>query len=92
MRLQPSGVPVAGALAALSLVLAGCGPNLIERLSNFWSLSCCGVVIVVLDLIALLELAGSTRPTREKVLWALIVVFFPLLGCILYYFIGRKRA
>lgn len=90
MRLQSTGVPVGGAIAVLSLVLAGCGPNLIERLSNFWSLSCCGIIVVVLDLIALLELAGSTRPTREKVLWALAIVFFPILGCILYYFVGRK--
>ncbi len=79
------------ALVGSTLLLAGCGPNLIERIGNFWALSCCGVVIVVLDILALLELAGSSRSTGDKVLWALLIVFFPLLGCILYYFVGRRR-
>lgn len=80
------------ALLALSaLVLAGCGgPNLIERLSNFWSLGCCGIVIVILDIIALVELAGSSRSTANKLLWALLIVFFPVGGVILYYLFGRS--
>ena len=90
MRSVTTTLPAAGLVALSSLVLAGCGPNLIERVGNFWTLSCCGLVIVILDIVALLELAGSTRPTSNKVLWALLIVFFPLLGCILYYFIGRK--
>lgn len=81
------GVAVFG---ALSVLLAGCGPNLFERLGNFWTLSCCGGVIVILDILALLELAGSERSTGDKLLWALLIVFFPLLGLILYYFFGRK--
>jgi hypothetical protein len=73
-----------------SLVLAGCGPNLFDRVSNFWSLSCCGIVIVILDIIALLELAGSNRSTGDKVLWALLIIFFPVGGLLLYYFFGRR--
>jgi cytochrome bd-type quinol oxidase subunit 2 len=73
-----------------TLLLAGCGPNLFERISNFWSLSCCGVVIVILDVIALIELAGSSRSTGDKVLWALLIIFFPILGVILYYFFARR--
>lgn len=76
-------------VVAFSLLLAGCGPNLFDRVANFWSLSCCGVVIVVLDILALLELAGSTRSTGDKVLWAILIIFFPLGGLILYYFLGR---
>ncbi len=74
----------------LALFVSGCGPNLFDRVANFWSLSCCGGVIVVLDIIALLELAGSTRSTADKVLWALLIIFFPLGGLILYYFFGRR--
>jgi cytochrome bd-type quinol oxidase subunit 2 len=77
-------------VTASSLVLAGCGPNLFDRVANFWSLSCCGIVIVVLDIIALLELAGSNRSTGDKVLWALLIIFFPVGGLILYYFFGRR--
>lgn len=84
-------LPQALILLLTSILLAGCGPNLFERVGNFWTLSCCGVVIVVLDILALLELAGSARSTGDKVLWALLIVFFPLLGLVLYYFIGRRR-
>lgn len=78
------------ALALMTVVLAGCGPNLFERLGNFWSLSCCGIIIVVLDIIALVELAGSTKSTGNKVLWALLIIFFPVGGCIIYYLFGRS--
>jgi hypothetical protein len=73
-----------------SILLAGCGPNLFDRMANFWSLGCCGLVIVILDIIALLELAGSSRSTADKVLWALLIIFFPVGGLILYYFFGRR--
>lgn len=82
-------VPVLMVVAS-GIVLAGCGPNLIERVGNFWTLGCCGALIVILDIIALVELAGSARSTGNKVLWALLIIFFPLLGCILYYFFGRS--
>lgn len=74
----------------VAVAVAGCGPNLIERVTNFWSLSCCGGVIVILDILALVELAGSAKSTGDKVLWALVIIFFPVLGCILYYFFGRS--
>jgi hypothetical protein len=77
-------------VAMSSILLAGCGPNLFDRMANFWSLSCCGLVIVILDIIALLELAGSNRSTADKVLWALLIIFFPVGGLILYYFFGRR--
>lgn len=73
----------------LAVSVAGCGPNLFNRLGNFWSLSCCGGIVVILDIIALVELAGSAKSTGDKVLWALIIIFFPVLGCILYYFFAR---
>jgi len=77
-------------LAIVSLLLAGCGgPNLIERMSTpYWGL--CGTVIIVLDIIALVDLLGDDR--REfggKLLWTLLIVFFPVGGLILYYFLGR---
>lgn len=73
----------------IATVLAGCGPNLFERVGNFWTLGCCGTIIVILDIIALVELAGSAKTTGSKVLWALLIIFFPVLGVILYYFFGR---
>lgn len=75
--------------ALIATVLSGCGPNLFERVGNFWTLGCCGTIIVILDIIALIELAGSAKTTGSKVLWALLIIFFPVGGCILYYFFGR---
>lgn len=76
-------------VSLVATVLAGCGPNLFERIGNFWTLGCCGTVIVILDIIALVELAGSAKSTGSKVLWALLIILFPVGGCILYYFFGR---
>lgn len=72
------------------LLVAGCGPNLFDQINNWYTLSCCGVIIVILDIIALVEVAGSSRSLGDKVIWALVIIFAPLLGCILYYAFGRK--
>lgn len=77
-------------LAPLTILLTGCGgPDLIERLSQpswtFW-----GTVVVILDLIALFDLLGDeTRSVMTKVLWALLIIFFPVGGVILYFLFGR---
>ncbi len=77
-------------VSTTALLLAGCGPNLFDRMTNWYTLSCCGVIIVILDIIALVEVSGSNRSLGDKVLWALIIIFAPVLGCILYYLFGRK--
>ena len=76
-------------LGLMSLMLAGCGPNLFDRIDNFWALGCCGTLVVILDIIALVEIAGSPRSLGDKILWALLIIFAPVLGCIIYYFFGR---
>ena len=75
-----------------TLLLTGCGgPNLVDRFGNFWSYGICSAIIVVLDIIALIEVFGSEkRTTGDKILWTLVIVFFPLGGLILYYMFGRE--
>ncbi len=91
MQRYANPLMAAAASFALMLTVAGCGPNLIQRIGlRNGSLSCCGIVVVILDIIALLEIAGSNRSAGDKVLWAAIIIFFPILGCIAYYFFGRK--
>jgi hypothetical protein len=74
------------------LLLTGCGgPNLIDRFGNFWSYGICSAIVVILDIIALVEVFGSEkRTTGDKILWTLVIVFFPLGGLILYYMFGRE--
>jgi hypothetical protein len=77
-------------LAPLSLLLTGCGgPDLIERITRpRWGI--CGTLIIVLDVVALIDLLGDeTRDTTGKVIWTLLIVFFPVGGVILYFLLGR---
>ena len=68
----------------LALVVAGCGPNLIDRITGPVG-GICGLIIVILDIVALVNLWQSGRETGTKVLWTLLIVFFPVGGLILYY-------
>lgn len=77
-------------LVPLPLLLAGCGgPDLIDRMTQpRWGF--CGTVIIVLDIVALVDLLGSeARTPMNKVLWTLLIVFFPVGGVILYFLFGR---
>lgn len=76
-------------LALLTLLFAGCGPNLLDRMrAPYWGV--CGTVVIILDVIALIDLLGDEgRDFGNKLIWALLIIFFPVGGLILYYFIGR---
>jgi len=76
---------------SLPVLLTGCGgPDLIDRLVQpRWGF--CGTLIVVLDLVAIFDLLGDeARGTLNKVLWILLIIFFPLGGIILYFLFGRE--
>jgi hypothetical protein len=48
------------------------------------------ILTLVLFVWALVDILGSRRDGMGKLIWVLICLFLPLLGPILYYFIGRK--
>jgi hypothetical protein len=74
-----------------SLILTGCARgNLFELTGNFWSYGICSAIIVILDVVALLEIYRSERATGEKIVWSLVIILFPVLGCVAYYFFGRN--
>ncbi len=75
------------ALSLLPLLLVGCGPSLIDRIQGPVG-GICGLIIVILDIVALLNLWQSGRSTGDKVLWTLIIVFFPVGGLVLYYLLA----
>lgn len=78
-------------LALTTLLLSGCrGPDLIDRARDPWAYGCCGIIILVLDIIAIVEVLNSPWDTSRKVLWILLILFFPILGLILYYLFGRE--
>ena len=48
------------------------------------------IVVVIFIIWALYDLFTSSKPTNKKLLWAILIIILPLIGSILYYFIGRK--
>lgn len=50
-----------------------------------------GIIHLVLWIIAVIEIIGSSKPALQKLLWILVVLFLPLIGLIIYYLIGRGK-
>ena len=50
-----------------------------------------GLVVLVLDVIALVNIVQSTMTVGGKVLWAIIVVVLPVVGMLLYFAFGKKN-
>ena len=51
-----------------------------------------GLLILVLDIVAIIDILGGSGSLTHKLLWFLIVLFLPVLGMILYFLIGKNRA
>ncbi|PZM83598.1 hypothetical protein DLH72_03575 [Candidatus Gracilibacteria bacterium] len=50
-----------------------------------------GIVHIILVIIALFDILSSGRSTGNKIIWGLIVFFFPLIGLILYWLLAREN-
>lgn len=48
--------------------------------------------IIFLGALLHLLLVNKSRPSNDKILWVLIILFVPVLGPILYFIAGRQRA
>ncbi len=46
--------------------------------------------IVVADIVAILDCLKSRWDESRKIVWILVIVFFPILGVALYYLLRRK--
>lgn len=51
-----------------------------------------GLVILVLDVVAIVECLKSSDPTGKKLLWILLILILPVVGMILYFLLGKKKA
>jgi hypothetical protein len=49
-----------------------------------------GLIVLIADIWALVSILQSGADTGTKVLWVVLVIFLPVLGFILWYFIGPK--
>jgi hypothetical protein len=50
-----------------------------------------GLVVLVLDIIAIVDAVKSSMDTGKKVLWIIIILVIPVIGMILYFLIGKKK-
>jgi len=59
--------------------------------SFFGALILLGIIALVLWLVALIDILRSEFKGSNKIVWILVVSFFPILGIILYFFIGLNQ-
>jgi hypothetical protein len=49
-----------------------------------------GLLVLIADVWALINIFQSSADTGKKVLWVVIILVLPVLGFILWYFLGPK--
>lgn len=49
-----------------------------------------GLLILVADIWAIISILGSGASTGNKLLWIVIIVLLPVIGLILWWFMGPK--
>ena len=50
-----------------------------------------GLVVLILDIVAIVDTAKSSMETGKKVLWIILVLVLPIVGMVLYFLIGKKK-
>jgi|GEM_PF-272226 uncharacterized membrane protein YhaH (DUF805 family) len=50
-----------------------------------------GIVVLVLDIVAIVDAVKSSMDTGKKALWILLVLILPVIGMVLYFLIGKKK-
>jgi len=49
-----------------------------------------GLIILIMDVWAIVNIVQSGKPTGSKVLWVVLILLLPLLGLILWFLLGRE--
>ena len=49
-----------------------------------------GLIILVLDVIAIINIVGSPASVLSKVLWSLAILVLPVIGLIAWFFLGPR--
>ena len=50
-----------------------------------------GLIILVLDIVAIVDCLKGTLETGKKVLWIVLILILPVVGLILYFLVGKKK-
>jgi hypothetical protein len=57
------------------------------RLNGLW-----GLIVLVADIWAIVNIFQSSATTGKKVLWTVLVIVLPVVGFIIWFFAGPKSA
>ncbi len=49
-----------------------------------------GLVVFILDVLAIIGVLQSNLDTVKKLIWILVILFLPVVGMILWFLIGNK--
>jgi len=49
-----------------------------------------GLIVLVLDIIAIVDVLKSSMDTGKKALWIVLILILPVVGMVLYFLIGKK--
>jgi hypothetical protein len=50
-----------------------------------------GLIIVVADIIAIIDLFRGSKDMGKKLLWLVLILIFPLVGMLVYFVFGKKK-
>ena len=50
-----------------------------------------GVLVLIGDIWAIINILQSTASNEKKLLWVIVVVLLPLIGLILWFFLGPRN-
>jgi len=50
-----------------------------------------GLIVLVLDIIAIVDALKSSMDTGKKALWIILILVLPVVGMVLYFLIGKKQ-
>lgn len=78
--------------SAMLITLSGCriGGNMFEVFGNAFT-SIGALIVLIVNIVFMVEIVQSKRSTLSKVLWIGFIWIAPVLGALLYFFIGRDE-
>jgi len=86
LRHFASRLPLTALLFPLMLLATSC-----SRYNDNGSLSIIGVLYLILAIAAVISLLKQDWDITKKIIWGVVIWFFPVLGSIIYFlFSGRK--
>ncbi len=51
-----------------------------------------GIIILIADIWAIIQIVQSSATTGMKILWGLVILFLPLIVLLIWFFLGPKKS